>query len=506
MIPLFKVYMDDSVETEVPKTLLSGMITQSTKVEEFEKELKIVMDHPYILTLNSATSGLTLGLRLLDLSPGDEVLCTPMTCFATTASVLANNLSIKWVDVDPSTCNMDLDDLKNKITSKTKAILCVHWGGSPIDIDRLKHIACDIPIVEDCAHAWGSRYKNRHVGTTGNIGVFSFQAIKHLTTGDGGLISLPTKELYDRAKKLRWYGIDRDERSKGDFRLEKSITEWGYKFHMNDIDATIGLCNLDGSLENVKRHMDNASFYTKELSDIKGVECVKKIPNSESSFWIFSIKIKGKNGFIKWMKSKDVMVSQVHKRNDLNKCTEQFSDTTLVNTSRLEKELVCIPCGWWVSDNDRCRIVYLIREWCDMYLQLKIKKLTPDRLHEYVDLLSHFNTADYLDCKNSIVYDEIWCAVLNNKIVASSKLLIEDKIFRRVGHIEDVIVHPDYRGMGFGKQIVTHAINESQRLNCYKAVLTCAYRLSDFYTSCGMENKELGFEIRFPIQKRKREE
>jgi dTDP-4-amino-4,6-dideoxygalactose transaminase len=184
MIPLFKVFMNNNMEP-VLNTLNSGMITQSQKVEEFESKLKEWFDYKNILTVNSATSGLTLALRLLNLKEGDEVLCTPLTCFATTCSVLANKLKIKWVDVDVNTCNMDLDDLKYKISSSTKAILVVHWGGSPIDLDKLKNIAGDIPIIEDCAHAFGAEYNGKKIGCHENIAVFSLQAIKHLTTGDG---------------------------------------------------------------------------------------------------------------------------------------------------------------------------------------------------------------------------------------------------------------------------------------------------------------------------------
>ena len=263
MISLFKVFMSEDVKEPLVSTLFSGSITQGRQVEEFEAKLSETFSYPYIVTLNSATSGLTMAIRMIKdefeesgikISSADEVLSTPLTCMATNIPILANGMRIKWVDVDKTSGLIDLVDLENKITEKTKIIMFVHWGGYPVDIDRVneildrkeKEIGFRPRIIEDCAHAFLSEYKNKKIGTHGNYAVFSLQAIKHLTTGDGGLLFCPTKKDYDMAKLLRWYGIDRNKRNyQGkDFRLEADVSDWGYKFHMNDINATIGLYNL----------------------------------------------------------------------------------------------------------------------------------------------------------------------------------------------------------------------------------------------------------------------
>ena len=263
MIPLFKVFMSDTVAQPLIDVVTSGFITQGPKVEEFENALKNFIGNQYVLTLNSATAGLTLALRLLKNADNDwpgfnddeDVVLTPaLTCFATTASIMANNVKIQWLDVDLNTSNIDITDLKNKLSKKTKVIYVVHWGGNPVDLDSLKEVqeysfqkfGFRPMIVEDCAHAFGAEYNGKKIGNNENICVFSLQAIKHLTTGDGGIITLPNENLYNRCKLLRWYGIDRDKRNYNgkDFRLENDIVEYGYKFHMNDINATIGLCNL----------------------------------------------------------------------------------------------------------------------------------------------------------------------------------------------------------------------------------------------------------------------
>lgn len=382
-IPLFKVYMSPDVAEEVPKTLLSGFITQGPKVEEFENQLISKLQNPHILTLNSATSGLTLALRLLQNSnieigwPGinkntDVVLTTPLTCTATNWPILANGLKLKWVDVDKKTCCMSLEDLERKITKYTKVIYIVHWGGTPIDLHRLDEVLdrkrLEIGfrpwVIEDCAHAFMTKYDGKYLGSHNNICVYSLQAIKHLTTGDGGLITLPCKDLYDRAKLLRWYGIDRDKRnfSRKDFRLENDVVEWGYKFHMNDLNATIGLCNLKNIEDLINVHKQNAYRYNNELRGLSKVQLLEVNEKSESSYWIYTLLVDNAENFINFMKNKGVVCSQVHKRNDVHTCVAEFV-CDLPNLSEIEDKYVCIPVGWWVSSEQVSYIINSIKKY-----------------------------------------------------------------------------------------------------------------------------------------------
>jgi dTDP-4-amino-4,6-dideoxygalactose transaminase len=367
MISLFKVFMSEKVKEEVPKILTSGYITQGKKVEEFEQKLIELFNYPYILTLNSATSGLTLALRLIkdkmNLASENEVLTTPLTCMATNEPILANNLKIKWVDVNRDNCLIDLEDLERKITKNTKIIVFVHWGGYPLDLDALNNIldrkeqelGFRILVVEDCAHGFLSEYKGKKIGTSGNYCVFSTQAIKHLTTGDGGLIFLPSKEEYERAKLLRWFGIDRNKRNYKieDFRLEYNVEDWGYKFHMNDINATVGLCNLPHVQKNISKCRENAKFLTENYKDGKVLHPYNE--EYKSSYWLFTVLVENKREYITKMKKKGVMVSQVHQRNDVHDCFKKFK-TELPNLDYLEKHLLCIPCGWWLDKKDLMEI------------------------------------------------------------------------------------------------------------------------------------------------------
>lgn len=390
-IQLFKVYMSPNAKNVVGEVLDSGYIGQGKYVDLFENELKKQFNCDYVLTLNSATSAEHLALHLLKkefntiknidggygmynvnwhgIKEGDEVLTTPLTCTATNFPILANGLKIKWVDVDSRTMNMDLDDLERKITSRTKVIMLVHWGGYPVDLDRIKEIQNKAyynfgfkpSVIEDCAHSFGSFFNKKPIGSHGNICTFSFQAIKHLTTVDGGVLILPHEDLYRRGKLLRWYGINR-ETNKKDFRCESNIEEYGFKFHMNDVNAVIGLENLKEVTDNViNKHKDNAKYYDNNLVNINGLTLLERDSRMESSFWIYSMLVDNKQDFMDYMKECGIIVSQVHERNDIHSCVREYK-TLLPNLDKITPKLISIPVGWWVNKENREYIVDCIKK------------------------------------------------------------------------------------------------------------------------------------------------
>ncbi|QFZ21230.1 DegT/DnrJ/EryC1/StrS family aminotransferase [Saccharothrix syringae] len=369
MIPLFKVSMSDAAPAEVEKVLLSGFVGQGPKVDEFERALAARIGNPRLATVNSATSGLHLALHLVTGGPGGpggEVLTTPMTCSATNWPILANGLKIKWVDVDPGTMNVDLDDLARKISPATKAIVLVHWSGYPVDLARLRAVLDQAEqafgfrpvVIEDCAHSWGATFQGEPLGNHGNIAVFSFQAIKHLTCGDGGLMVLPDEELRRRARLLRWYGIERETNAR--FMFKNDIPEYGFKFHMNDINASIGLANLDLADANLRRHRENAAHFDAHLADVPGLELTERSADREPSFWIYTVKVDDRDGFMRKMDEAGVMVSQVHERNDVYSGVREFA-TLLPGLDSVSERMVSIPVGWWLTEDDRDHIVSTIR-------------------------------------------------------------------------------------------------------------------------------------------------
>lgn len=368
MIPLFKVAMSPDVLEPVNQVLMSGYIGQGPKVEEFEKVLRDHFSVPFVNTLNSGTSALYLAVgRVKTHNDQDEILTTPLTCTATNWPILAHGVRLKWVDVDPDTLNLDLTDLERKLSKNTVGVMVVHWGGYPVDLDRLKEIqnrfynqyGFRFRIIEDCAHAWGSKYKGKLVGTHGHLSAFSFQAIKHFTTIDGGCLICPTEADHKKVKRLRWYGIDREQPTK-DFRCEEDIPEAGGKYHMNDVNATVGLINYKPSLDIVAKHRANAAYYNEALKGVAGVTLLKNEEGFESSYWIYTIKVKRRDDFVEKLKEAGIMASRVHERNDKHSCVANFK-TFLPALDRVAKEMVCVPVGWWLTDEDREKVVKTIK-------------------------------------------------------------------------------------------------------------------------------------------------
>ena len=384
-ISLFNTFMSEDVLKPVNDILVSGRIAQGERVDMFEASLQEFLNTPHVLTLNSATAGLTLATRILKDRdeeidwPGfdeeyDVVLTPALTCFATTAAILANHVNIRWIDADLDTANISLEDVKDKLNKNTKIIYLVHWGGAPVDLDELDKICEEHKVtygfkpmvVEDCAHAFGAEYNGKKLSNHGNICVYSTQAIKHLTTGDGGIITLPNEKLYNRCKSLRWFGIDRNRRNfrSQDFRLEHDIAEYGYKYHMNDLNATIGLYNLPHISGLLRKSRENARYFNEHLDNIEGVKILERPISAKfaSACWLYTIRILNgrKQEFIDRMKEAGIMVSQVHNRNDGNSCVNSYREE-LPNLDILERELVCIPVGWWLEREDLEKIVKHIK-------------------------------------------------------------------------------------------------------------------------------------------------
>ncbi len=363
MIPLFKVYMSKSVDKELSKTLCSGWIGQGPKVEEFETALSEKFN-TLCLSLSAGTHALHLALILSGVGKGDNVVTTPLTCSATNWPILMQGADIRWADVAYTDLNIDYVSMKNKINDRTKAVIVVHWGGYPCNMSEIKDICVErnISVIEDGAHTFGATYKKSIIGDCkySDYVAMSFQAIKHLTCGDGGALFCRNIEDYNRTKLLRWYGIDR-EGYRIDLRCEGDIKEFGYKYHMNDINATIGLCNLKGVMNNLKIVESNAQYYKEELEGFDGVELIQKGKDRTSSNWLFTMYVEDRTGFARKMGEKGIMVSRVHERNDKHSCVSNFK-TVLPVLNRVIRKMICLPVGFWVTGEDRAYIIDTIKE------------------------------------------------------------------------------------------------------------------------------------------------
>lgn len=372
MLQLHKVHVAKSAAASVAKVLSSGWIGEGPLVEQFEEEVRKFLGNPYVTVLNSGTSSLMLALRLAGIGPGDEVITTPMTCMATNQPVLLTGGTLVWSDIDPKTGNISPESVLSKITPRTKAIMVVHWGGYPVNMEKISEVAKKgeqkfgrrIFIIQDAAHAFGSAIKHKKIGVWPDFTCFSFQAIKHITTGDGGAIAVTNKREFDRCRSLKWFGIDREARKESILgHAEYDILEAGYKFHMNDIAAAIGLEGIKEIDSILEARARNAKIYYNELSELDKIELQKIEPGYESGNWLFPLLVDDRIKFIKYMRTNGVEAGVVHIRNDSYSVLKNYSSENLPGLDSYSEHMVCIPIGQWITKKDAHHITKAIKKY-----------------------------------------------------------------------------------------------------------------------------------------------
>lgn len=364
-IPLFKVFMSPDVDRPLLEVLHSGFIGQGKMVDDFEHMVRAKFNLPYVLTLNSGTSALHLAYQMvMDGDENSEFIVSPITCSASLTPIIANKGKIVWADVDPISGNIDPVDVERKITKNTKAIIMVHWGGNLCNTHKINEIAKQhgIKTIEDGAHSLGATLDGKHVGSFSDMSMYSLQAIKHINSLDGGLLICKDKEYHDRAKLLRWYGIDRTEnRQVTDLRCEIDVKESGHKFHMNDCNAVVGIENFKHLDEILTKHRNNAKYYDSAFKYMS-VGTVTPLPNVNPAYWLYTINIYGEGNRDKLMqllKEDGIGASKVHASNAQHSMFKQFYKD-LPMAEQFNKTHLCIPVGWWVTSEEREYIAYRV--------------------------------------------------------------------------------------------------------------------------------------------------
>jgi perosamine synthetase len=263
MIPIAKPLIGEEEINTVDKILKSGMLAHGNEVEEFEKEFTKYIGTKYATATSSGTSALDIALKSLNIMEGDEIITTPFTFIATANSILYQNAKPIFADIDEKTFNLNPDDVLEKITNKTKAIIVVHLYGHPVDIEAFKEIAEDhnLYLIEDACQAHGAEYKNQKVGSFGDVAVFSFYPTKNMTTGEGGMIMTNNKEIKRKAEILRNHG-----------QTKKYLhEELGHNMRMTNIAAAIGKVQLKKLDEFNNKRVSNAEKLTNIIKNINGL-------------------------------------------------------------------------------------------------------------------------------------------------------------------------------------------------------------------------------------------
>ena len=336
------------------ETLRSGFVSEGKRVREFEIELEHLLGLVRPVAVNSGTSALHLALVVAGVEPDDEVILPPQTFVASATTILMCGAKPVFADIQPHTGNLDLESLRAHITPRTKAVMPVHWGGYPCDMDEINAVAREhnVAVVEDAAHALGAAYKGRPVGALSRFTAFSFQAIKHLTTGDGGALCCLREEDYTAARRRRWFGIDR-ERDLPSILGERvyDLDELGFKYHMNDLAAAVGLGNLADVPAHLARHREIAAAYRKGLEGVAGITLPESKPDRESAHWFFTLLVERREDFVRALKDRGIPTTVVHQRIDRNRVFGGVRDD-LPGQRYFDERQIALPVNVGLTGND----------------------------------------------------------------------------------------------------------------------------------------------------------
>ncbi len=367
MIPVFKPSFGEEELEALREPFKTGWIGLGPKTREFEEKFAEYIGTKYAVALNSGTAALHLALKVIGIE-GWEVITTPMTFISTNHAILYNHGSPVFVDIEPDTLNIDPKEIQKNITPRTKAILVVHYGGHPCDMDSILMMAKErkIWVVEDAAHGCGGEYKGQKLGSIGDLACFSFHAVKNMSTGEGGMITTDDPELYGRLLKLRWMGISKDTWSREEkdkkYSWYYNVEEIGFKYHMNDIPAAIGLVQLKKLDQMNQRRREITERYNQGLRGLKWLEIPTVKPYARPSHHNYVIKVEKRDQLNIYLQEYGISTGVHYIPNNHYEMYHSYKGETPVADS-IWKKLLTLPLFPDLKDEEVDFIIRKIREF-----------------------------------------------------------------------------------------------------------------------------------------------
>ncbi|HAV43508.1 TPA: DegT/DnrJ/EryC1/StrS aminotransferase family protein [bacterium] len=371
MIPVFRPSVGEEELQAIREVLESGWLGLGPKTALFEEKFKEYIGVEYAIALNSCTAALHLALKVLGVGPGDEVLVPSLTFVSTIHAVLYNGAFPIFIDIEEETLLMSIEDAQRKITPKTKVILPVDYAGHPVDLNPLLNIAKEkgIYVVEDAAHACGAEYRGRKIGSISDLTCFSFHAVKNLTTGEGGMITTSNREIDSRLKKLRWVGINKDTWSRTlpskrpTYAWQYDVEELGYKYHMSDIAAAIGLVQLKRLDEMNRRRHEIYEIYNQAFSGLNGIITPIERDYVQSAHHIYVLKVERRDELISHLKENDIAPGVHYFPCHLHTFYKKNFEVELPVTERIWEHLISVPIYPGLSEEEIERVIQGIRSF-----------------------------------------------------------------------------------------------------------------------------------------------
>jgi len=356
MLPVSRPSLGEEEIKEIEKVFATGWLGLGSFVLEFENNLKDYLGAKHVIAVNTGTTALHIALDALGIGEGDEVIVPSLTFCASIQVITALRATPVFCEVDPDTLNMDVEDVKKRITSRTRAIMPVHYCGQACDMDALIDIGKDkgIAIVEDAAHAFGSSYKGRKIGSFGDITCFSFDPIKNITCGEGGAVALKDDGMAEEIRRKRILGIDKDtwHRYKNERSWFYEVTTQGYRYHMSNINAAIGLAQLKKMDQFIDKKRRIVSIYNSSFGNLPGLKILKWNLEETAPFTYIVRVLNGKREeLIEFLKEKGVGTGIHYIPNHLQPFFKHFS-SPLSTTEKLAEEILTLPLYYDMSDDD----------------------------------------------------------------------------------------------------------------------------------------------------------
>ncbi len=363
-IPLFQVVNDASIENATLEVMRTGAIAGGPYVAQFEQGLSSLLDADHVVTVSDMTSAIYMILHMVGVRRGDEVLTTSFSCMASHAPIAAIGAHPVWVDVQKDSVFMSIESFEKSITKKTKLAIFYHVAGYPGPIREVAEICKKrgIVLLEDCNNALLAEVNGMQVGSFGDFSVFSFYPTRLLQTFEGAAVVCRKEEDAQYIRKIRRLGIDFSTFRNADGEIDPAsdIRHAGWASSLSNLNAAVGCAQLSGVGEKLNLIRSNVACLSAYLESVEGVTVIPSYKHTSPSYWAMLLLVENRDMVLRYMKAHGVHVSSLHQANHVYSCFQQKECSYIPNSCDLQKKILAIPCGWWLSREDLDAVVRVL--------------------------------------------------------------------------------------------------------------------------------------------------